>query len=254
MWAKDRHHRILALLTVRGQISNDLLMKELEVSRETIRRDIQDLESAGLLKRVHGGVVAAPAEQEPPFKARMRASEAEKRRIGMAAAALIEPGMLCAIDTGTTTLAFAAALSSIPDVSVVTNSLDVATTIRAAQANATVILLGGRIGNDVPGTFGELAIAQMEQFRPDVAILSPVAIDAEHGATSYDLAEAQLGRVMIDRAECVMILADYSKLGKTSRVGLCGCDQVDVLVTDRRADQGHLSAIRKKHVGKIVAA
>jgi DeoR family transcriptional regulator, fructose operon transcriptional repressor len=199
VWAKDRYHRILSLLSVRGQVSNDLLIQELQVSRETIRRDILELEGAGQLKRVHGGVVSTATSPEPPFKTRVVASAAEKRRIALAAAALIQPGMLCAIDTGTTTLAFAEALAGIPNVSVVTNSFDVAATIRAAQANATIILLGGNFGVDAPGTFGKLAVSQMQQFLPDMAILSPVALDADYGATSYDLPEAELARA-IDRS------------------------------------------------------
>lgn len=254
MWAEDRYHRILSLLSVRGQVSNDLLMQELQVSRETIRRDILELEATGQLKRVHGGVVSTAPPPEPPFKTRIGANAAEKRRIALAAAALIKPGMLCAIDTGTTTLAFAEALASIPGVSVVTNSFDVAATIRAAQTNATIILLGGSFGVDAPGTFGNLAVSQMQQFLPDIAIISPVALDAELGATSYDLAEAELARAMIDRAARLMLLADHSKLGAMSRVGLCGCDEIDVLVTDRRASAGDLSTLKSKGIGEIVSA
>jgi DeoR family transcriptional regulator, fructose operon transcriptional repressor len=254
VWAKDRYHRILSLLSVRGQVSNDLLIQELQVSRETIRRDILELEGAGQLKRVHGGVVSTATSPEPPFKTRVVASAAEKRRIALAAAALIQPGMLCAIDTGTTTLAFAEALAGIPNVSVVTNSFDVAATIRAAQANATIILLGGNFGVDAPGTFGKLAVSQMQQFLPDMAILSPVALDADYGATSYDLPEAELARAMIDRATKLMLLADHTKLGEMSRVGLCGCDEIDILVTDRRADPADLSALKSKGVGQIVSA
>ena len=254
MWAKDRYHRILSLLSVRGQASNDLLMQELQVSRETIRRDVLELEATGQLKRVHGGVVTLGPSPEPPFKTRIGSHAVEKRRIGLAAAALIQPGMLCAIDTGTTTSAFATALASIPNVSVVTNSFDVAATIRGAQPNATIILLGGNFGLDAPGTLGALAVSQMEQFLPDVAILSPVALDAAFGATSYDLAEAELARAMIGRAARLILLADRSKLGAMSRVGLCGCDEIDVLVTDRRADAANLSALKAKGVGEIVLA
>lgn len=254
MWARDRHHSILALLSARGQVSNDLLMQELQVSRETIRRDILELEASGQLKRVHGGVIAAEVPPEPPFRIRMRSSAAEKQRIGVAAAKLIKPGMMCAIDTGTTTLAFAAALAGVPDISVVTNSLDVATTIRGAQPNAEIILLGGQMDTDVPGTFGEQAISSMQQFVPDVAILSPVAISSERGATSYALAEAELGRAMIDRATRVILLADHAKIGAMSRVRLCGCDEVDVLVTDRDAPAEELAALQTKGVGEVVLA
>ena len=79
MWAKDRYHRILSLLSVRGQASNDLLMQELQVSRETIRRDVLELEATGQLKRVHGGVVTLGPSPEPPFKTRIGSHAVEKR-------------------------------------------------------------------------------------------------------------------------------------------------------------------------------
>lgn len=254
MWAPDRHHSILALLSRRGQVSNDLLVQELQVSRETIRRDILELEASGQLKRVHGGVIAAEATPEAPFNVRIRSSAAEKLRIGVAAARLINPGMLCAIDTGTTTLAFAEALAAIPNVSVITNSLAVATTIRAAQREADIILLGGEMDADVPGTFGKQAVALMQQFVPDVAILSPVAISSEHGATSYALAEAEMARAMIDRATRVVILADHAKIGGMSRVRMCGCDEIDVLVTDRNAPGAEIEKLRRSGIDDVVLA
>jgi DeoR family fructose operon transcriptional repressor len=242
------------LLSVRGRLGNDALIHELQVSRETVRRDICELEAEGRLKRVHGGIVSADAPTEPPFKARMRAYATEKQQIAQVAAAMVKPGMFCAIDTGTTTLAFAMALANVPNISVVTNSFDVAATIRAVQTRATVVLLGGTFGVDAPGAFGKSAVAQMQQFLPDLAILSPVAIDAESGATSYDIAEVELARAMIDRSARLMLLADRSKLGAQSRVGLCRCDEIDVLVTDRRADAGQLSALKERGVAEIALA
>jgi DeoR family fructose operon transcriptional repressor len=254
VWAPDRHHSILSLLSRRGKVSNDLLVQELQVSRETIRRDILELEANGQLRRVHGGIVAVEAPPEAPFNVRIRSSAVEKQRIGIAAARLIEPGMLCAIDTGTTTLAFAEALAAIPNVSVVTNSLSVATTLRSAQRETDIVLLGGQMDNDVPGTFGRQAVALMQQFVPDIAILSPVAISSEHGATSYALGEAEMARAMIDRAARVIILADHSKIGEMSRVRMCGCDEIDVLVTDRDAPSAEIEKLRRKGIDEIVLA
>jgi DeoR family transcriptional regulator, fructose operon transcriptional repressor len=254
VWAPDRHHNILSLLARRGKVSNDLLVQELQVSRETIRRDILELEASGQLKRVHGGVVAVEATPEAPFNVRIQSSAIEKQRIGAAAAKLIEPGMLCAIDTGTTTLAFAEALAAIPNVSVITNSLAVATTIRSAQREASIILLGGQLDYDVPGAFGEQAVALMQQFVPDVAILSPVAINSTHGATSYALAEAELARTMIDRASRVIMLADHAKIGGMSRVRMCACDEIDVLVTDRESPSEEIERLRRRGIDEIVLA
>lgn len=254
MWARDRYNRILSILSARGQVSNDLLIQELQVSRETIRRDVLELEAEGQLRRVHGGIVTIDIPPELPFHARMQSKAAEKYRIGVAAAKFIESGMLCAIDAGTTTSAFAAALAKVPDVSVVTNSMDVAAVIRRAQPGSEIILLGGRMNSDVPGTFGEQAIAAMRQFLPDVVILSPTAINATHGATNYHIAEVELARAMIGCSRKVILLSDHAKLGMMSRVQLCACDEIDVMITDRKADPEQLKALRDKGVGEIVLA
>lgn len=251
MWAKDRYHRIISLLAVNEHISTDRLIDELKVSRETIRRDIVDLEAAGKLRRVHGGVECA-LQAEPPFKARLKAHTEAKRRIGMAAVRLIEPGMMVAIDAGTTTLAFAAALASVPDVSVITNSFGVAQTIVAVRRDADVVLLGGRIGVDVPGSYGELTIEEMNRFSPDIAVFSPVAVSTSQGASNFHLPEAEFARTMIERSSHVVLLADYSKLGMTSRVQVCNCSQINVLVTDHRASKDQLNALKAAGLSDIL--
>jgi DeoR family transcriptional regulator, fructose operon transcriptional repressor len=244
MWAKDRHHLILALLKVNKHLSLDRLVEETKASRETLRRDIVQLEADGKLQRVHGGIVRPEGPEEPPLKSRLKSHIDEKRRIGIAAARLIEPGMMCAIDAGSTTSAFAAALAKVPGVSIVTNSVDVAMTLRAAQREAEIILLGGRFGPDVPGTYGVLTTNEMRRFSPQVAVFSPVAISPTRGASNFHLAEAEFARALIERAERVVLLADHSKMNTIARVHVCDCDRIDVLVTDRKTSDGVLAQFR----------
>ncbi|WP_321822587.1 MULTISPECIES: DeoR/GlpR family DNA-binding transcription regulator [unclassified Burkholderia] len=252
MWAKDRKHRIISLLAVNEHLSIERMVDALKVSRESIRRDIIELEADGKLQRVHGGVTRVPAEAEPPFKARLHANAEAKRRISVTAARLLEPGMICAIDAGSTTTAFAAALMTVPGISVVTNSIDVAATIRAGQSDADVILLGGVIGRDVPGTYGELTLSEMRRFTCDITFFSPVSLSAEKGATNYHLTEAELARAMIESSQKVVVLADSSKLGTTSRVQVCGCEQIDLLVTDPQATDAQLDALRGAGLAEVL--
>lgn len=253
MWAKDRHHRIVSLLATREQVSLENLAAEFGVSRETLRRDIVQLEAEGRLKRVHGGFTRADGE-EPPFQSRVMAHAEAKRRIGAAAARLVEPGMLIAIDAGTTTLAFAESLVRIPRLKVVTNSLGVATTLRDGGGEADVILLGGHLGTDVPGTYGEIAIAQLQRFAPQIAFFSPVGLSAAKGAMNYDLAEAEVAKTLAENAKRVVVLADHSKLGHTSRVHICGCELIDTLVTDRSATQACTDELKAAGLGQLILA
>ena len=253
MWAEDRHHRILSLLIAQGRIETDSLAEALKVSRETVRRDLLKLEAAGKLRRVHGGVIAAELPAEKPFEMRRQANAPEKRRIAKAAVRLLKSGECCFIDAGTTTAAFAVELAKVPGIAVITNSLDVASTLRAASSDADILLLGGQVGADVPATYGEIALSQIGRFRPDAAIISPVGLHPGHGATAYFLPEAEIARSMIANARRLIMLADRSKLGETSRVRLCGCDDIDVLVTDKG---GHavLEPSKKAGVKFIVEA
>ncbi len=243
MSAKDRHRRIISLLGINEHLSLDRLADETQVSRETVRRDIVRLEQDGKLQRVHGGVVRT-AQQEPPFAYRLKARTEAKHRIGVLASRLIAPGTLCAIDAGSTTVAFAAALAETREVCIVTNSIDVATAVRAKGPGGDITLLGGRLGPDLPGTYGELTIAEMRRFTPKVAVFSPVAISGFHGAMYFHLDEAEFAIAMIQNAERIIVLADHSKIAGTSRMMVCECSRIDVLVTDRLTTASKLNDLR----------
>mgnify|MGYP000152539121 CR=1 FL=1 len=254
MWVGEREQHILRLLTAaEGRIETDRLADILKVSRETIRRDLLRLESVGKVRRVHGGVFAVDISAEKPFLARRRLNAEAKQRIAQVAARLLQSGEACFIDAGTTTAALATVLSNSPLVAAITNSLDVASTFRNAQPNADVLLLGGQLGTDVPGTYGELTISQIQRFRPDVAFISTVGLHPKHGATNYLLPEAEVARAMIANARRVVLLADRSKLGEVSRVLVCDCLKIDVLVVERG---GHplLAQLKKAGVHNILEA
>ena len=232
MWAEERQQQILGMLARDTRVEADALSDRLAVSRETIRRDLKRLEEAGLLRRTHGGAIAAPTGTESSFVERLAFHAEEKAAIARAAASLVAPGESCFVDAGSTTRSFAQALSTIRGVSVITNSVDVALALRAGQPDAEVLLLGGVLGRDVPATFGGVATEQLAGLRADVAFISPVGIDREAGVSYYDLGEAELARMMLRHARRRVVLADASKIGVVSRSVVLPCNDVDVLVSD----------------------
>lgn len=254
MWLQTRHRMILSLLASRQQVTTDTLADELDVSRETIRRDLVALEMEGHVKRVHGGAVLPQPLPEEPFQERMALHRAEKAAIAKLAASLIEPGQCVLVDAGTTTSVFARELAKVPDISVITNSFDIAATLHRADSDVEVLLLGGRIHSDVPGTYGELTLSEIARFQADVTVLSPVALDPEKGAGSYDLHEAEVARAMIAQGAKLMMLADHSKLGVSSRVQYCTCQQIDTLVTSAGAPKAALEGLKACGVARVVPA
>lgn len=237
MWSHERQGKILEMLVRDGKVTTNHLADLLSVSRETVRRDLLEMEGAGSLTRVHGGAIQAEGEimPEAAFDVRRRADASAKTAIGEAACALIKPGMTLMIDTGTTTLAFVRALIRRSSLRIITNSLEIAQL--TASSDCETLLLGGRPHRDVPGTFGELTLSEVDRFLADVAVISPVGLHPHRGATDYELHEAELARAMMRRAKSRMILCHSAKIGVESRVAVCGLEEIDHVVTDASPDE-----------------
>jgi DeoR family fructose operon transcriptional repressor len=251
MWAHERQARIVALLDERQRLATETISVELGVSKETIRRDLIELELSGKLSRVHGGAIPQNAAIEPSYGEREALHRSEKQRIARAAAALIEPGMSCFIDAGSTTLALAQVLQGRGDLQVITNSVGIASAL-AANPGLDVVLLGGRIARELPATYGEQTVAEIGRYQLDLAIVSPVALDARAGAMDYLWQEAAVARAMLDHARQRIVLADHSKLGRTSRMQICATSAVDVLVTDGGLAPGLAQSLAGAGLKRIV--
>lgn len=239
MLQETRLHRIRALLSTLNQVSTERIIKELGVSRETARRDIIELEAQGLAKRVHGGLVALNATPEPPLTVRSSVMAKEKRAIARAAAQLLQPGQTVFLDAGSTTTMLAEELRSMSGLTIITNSLNAALKLCAAEEHETlnnqVILLGGNMQAGAQETRGELTVDEIYRFRADVAVLSPVGLDAKHGASSFQPHEAAIARAMTRQAGRLILLADHTKLGLNSRMNYARIEQISALVTDSSA-------------------
>lgn len=256
MWQEDRYRRIRALLSTLHRVSTERIMTELEVSRETVRRDLLDLEVLGELRRVRGG--ATRPDDEAPIAERAHTHVKFKTAIAKAATSIVASGQTLFIDAGTTTSLLAEELARLANLTIITNSIDVALKMRGipdqgAPANE-VILLGGSIGNRAAATVGGTTVAEILRHRADIALLSPVGIDSQHGASNFDHAETEVSRAMITIADRVVILADYSKIGLRSRIGYCPADRIDLLITNEKATVGKDFPLLKKKLKRIILA
>jgi DeoR/GlpR family transcriptional regulator of sugar metabolism len=177
-----------------------------------------------------------------------------KRAIARAAAGLVSSGQTLFLDAGSTTSVLADELAKLSGLTVITNSFDVALKVGAAGNGANqLIMLGGSVGGPVCATAGDITIAEIHRYRADLALLSPVGVDAEFGATNYDLREAEVARAMAASAKQLVLLADFSKIGLCSRVSYCSADRIDHLVTNTSAQKSPAYAALKSAVGKILA-
>lgn len=239
MWQQERRQRLRSMLARTGNVSVDEATIELGVSRETIRRDLLEMEAEGALRRVRGGAVAPDSTREPPYAERATVRMREKRQIARAAAALVQPGQMVFLDAGSTTTILAGQLAQLHGIMVITNSIEVANCLASAESQRhrgnEVVLLGGAFGLQPPATFGMATLREISRYRADIALLSPFGLDAAAGATSYDPNEAEIARTMFHHARQRVLLADHSKLGQVSRASYWPTAEADLIIVDDRA-------------------
>ncbi|MBS7539151.1 DeoR/GlpR transcriptional regulator [Ancylobacter lacus] len=256
MPSASRHRTIVSLLARSGEMSVEALADHLDVSRETVRRDLARLEAEGRLRRFHGGAralgAAAPLpETEGPFAQRMTQNAGAKQAIARAAAALFEPDSSLFIDTGSTTIAFAEALALRPPLVAITNAPRIAATL-AQHHGHKVFLIGGAYGADAGESLGPLALEQIGKFRADYAVLTIGGLDSGC-VMDFDLQEAEVAKAMIERADRLVVLADHSKFDRRAVFEVAPLAQVDVIVTDLPPPGPLARAIADADVRLVVA-
>jgi Transcriptional regulators of sugar metabolism len=190
MFNEERKKEILSAISDKGNVKVSELSKAYNVSEVTIRKDLQELEEEGLVKRVHGGAVLDHSIKfEPTFSEKADKFINEKSIIGKAAAALIEDGDTIALDAGTTTLQVAKHITA-RNLTVVTNSLDIAVEL-AEKQNIEVIVVGGILRLETRALVGPVADMALDNIRVDKAFVGTNGISLNYGLTTPNIIEAQ---------------------------------------------------------------
>lgn len=243
MLASERRRRILERVAELQSIETQVLADELGVSVMTIRRDIKRLEQDGFLRQTYGGATAHLTKSvELGFNSRALQFSAQKRLIGTSAARLIEPGQTLFLGEGTTTAQFAQFLPPHPHLLVVTASLSHASLL--CSRNIHVIVVGGKLHADELVMTGPLAEATINRFCADVCVLGAAGVDPTVGVTELDYEVAALHRLMMERSQHVMVLADHSKLGFRAPAVVAPAHMVSTLITDDDAPEDILAQLQ----------
>lgn len=251
MLAETRRRQLLDVIVRRGFATLDELVKASGVSESTIRRDLEALDATGAIKRTHGGAVySGDVRGMPALDERTTAQAAEKRDIGIAAAALVADGETVLLDGGTTTLEVARALAGRP-LQVVTNSLPIAALLTASK-ETDLILIGGYIYPRTGVAMGPLAVAMMRDVRVHRAIMGAGGIVADGIFNSNGLL-VETERQMMRCAREVLVVADHSKFGKTALTWLCGLDEIHGLVVDSKLSEADRALLRSANVAVHIA-
>jgi DeoR family transcriptional regulator of aga operon len=254
MRSDKRANEILRELRHKGSISLPELVKGLHTSPASVRRDLAKLEKKGLVRRTPGGAILVepllyePFRYDSLFQNREQHRTAEKRRIGIAAAELIEENETVGFTAGTTTTHVARSLRNRHNIRVITNAVNIAMELSNCEGLRTFVT-GGFV--QWAGSFslvGHAAVNFLSDIYMDKVFVSVCGIDAARGVTVIESEEALTFRAMIRQAKKVIVVADSSKLGAVTPALVCPISEIQTVITDTGASDKAVALFTERGV------
>ena len=250
---QTRLNSILDQLRQSGNVTVEFLSEQLGTSLVTIRRDLDQLEADGLLQRTHGGAVLLdplfyePFKNDRTFQAHLEKFSEEKRRIGRAAAAFIEKGDTIALTPGTTTLEVIRGLPLNQNITVVTNTVNVAMEL-SKRKDLDIFVTGGHLRGDWFSLVGPTAVGSLQQMLIHTLFVGADCIDGNWGASCLSADEANLNAAMVKLSRRRIAVVDSSKFGKIAGWRICETSQLHMLITDVKATDEMIEPFRRAGV------
>ena len=237
----ERKKYILEMLNQHNKVKASEVAEKFGVSMETVRRDLEELEGGGYLRRVYGGAVKGTVyDTEQPYDSRQVIHLAEKQAIAKRTVTLLEDGETVFLDGGTTLLEVAKQIRvSKKKLTIITNAVAVAVEI-AKNENCTVVLLGGIITKGESITTGFLCNDELSIFHAHKIIIGAAGISKSHGISDYTLEVTFIKRKMVQKADTVICVSDSSKFGKSVLNSVVALEDVDILITDWKAEDDQI--------------
>lgn len=232
MLNEERRAAIVQLLHEQGKVEVRDLSRRFGTSDATIRNDLNDLQRHGVLKRAHGGAVRVdPSTFDPALDIKTRLHSDEKRRIGVAAAALVDDGSSILLDSGSTTHQVARHIKGKKNITVITNGVNIATEL-VGVPGLQLILLGGRVRDNSVSVVGQSAVEMLERLSVDTLFMAVDACDLEFGLTTPNLDECLVNQAMLRVARRKILVADSTKFGHRSLSLIAPVTAIDTVITD----------------------
>jgi DeoR family transcriptional regulator, aga operon transcriptional repressor len=242
---KKRLNQMVAAIVENTSLDVAVLAEMFDVSQATVRRDLETLEQQRLVHRTHGGATTHASFHDMPLSYKSAQDLTEKRRIAQRARGLLDSARVIGMTGGTTVSEFARLLSGVEGLTVVTNALNIATEL-ASNPRLRVFAAGGEVRGSSQEAVGPSAEAFVGGYNIDVAFLGVDGVDAEAGCTNYDPVGARVNAMLRERARVAAVLADATKITRVALAPVCAISDVDVLITDSRADGAAVEAIRRR--------
>ena len=245
MLNEERRRAILESVNRDGRALVGELARRFDTSEVTIRKDLEILHAHGLVHRTHGGALPSreTALADPTLREKERLHRKEKQRIAQAAAAMVNEGQVVVLDSGTTTTAIARALRRFHNLTVVTNSVNIAAELAGTELD--VILTGGTLRKNSFSLVGPIAEDTLRRLNADILFLGVDGFDVHYGLSTPNLLEAKVNRVMVDISRTVVAVCDSSKFGRRSLSLIGPPGVVHRVITDRSSPKSELKKLQK---------
>lgn len=234
MLKKERQAYILHQVNLHNRVLSSSLSVDINVSEDTIRRDLQELAEEGKVIKVHGGALSHSFSQVH-FPSNGVYSQTQKKKIAQKAISLINNGMFVLTSGGTTILEMARSLPPQLKATFISGSIP-AILEYMHHPNIEVILIGDKISKNSKITVGTEAIAKIRQVRADLCFLGTNAIDMQHGITENDWEVVQLKKAMIESSQKVVCLSIAEKVNTFQPIQIAGLNKIDILITELPPD------------------
>jgi DeoR/GlpR family transcriptional regulator of sugar metabolism len=250
----ERQQRILQFLNQQERISVIEICEMFSISEATARRDLEVLTEQNFIRRVHGGAISLKqAPPESPIVQRETKQAEEKRRIGKAAANLIQNGQSIFLGSGSTVLEVARELRNYKDLTIITNSLPVLNTLSRLK-DITVIALGGMLRESELSFIGHITEQALGEIRVDKVIIGIHAIHLDHGLTNDYLPETMTDRAILKAGNEVVVVADHTKINIVSTAFLAPVNSINKLITDQDTPIDFIASLENLGIEVVVAS
>lgn len=244
MLNEERRRLIVEMLHREGRVLVRQLARHFHTSQITIRKDLEFLDTQGVIQRTHGGAlpVQSGALLDPTLREKENLHREEKLRIARAAAQMVEEGQSVLLDSGTTTTAIARALKDIKKLVVITNAINIAAEL--AGTDIEVIVTGGMLRKNSFSLVGPVAEQAVRQLSADILFLGVDGFDTKLGLFTPNVFEAQVNRVMVQVSRKTVVVCDSSKFGRRSLCNIMPFAGVDTVITGKNISKQDLQALR----------
>lgn len=255
---EERKEYILNQINSEGKVITNELVEVLQVSSETVRRYLEDLEESNKLKRVYGGAVKVNrSREEPSHLNRKVLNVEEKRKIGKAAAALAQDNEVIFIDDGSTTLQMIEHLLDKENLTILTNSIPALHSLieykNRELYSGEIFFIGGKVSSLQSRVVGSLAEKMVEHFYADKAFISIDGMMIDKGITSFDEKRGQLAKKMMEHAKMSIVVSDHSKIGMVQFYKMADLRDIDVIVSNVTAPEEWEAELEQMHVEWITS-